>query len=77
MPLSLGNCVFLSFLLFLTLSLSLSFLSLTEYFRNEISPEAISYMKETVHCAKKALGSGADDTEGSMIVRENVYEEEK
>lgn len=58
-------------------SLSLSFLSLTEYFRNEISPEAISYMKETVHCAKKALGSGADDTEGSMIVRENVYEEEK
>lgn len=51
-PPSLGNCVFLSFF---SLFRSLSCLRLN-IFETKYRQEAVSYAKETVHCAKKGLG---------------------
>lgn len=62
---------------FVFLALSISFLSPTEYFRNEIPPRSCLIRERNGPLCEKRVG-GVDDTEGSMIeVRENVHERGK
>lgn len=57
---------------FFSLSLSL----FPNILKRNIARSCLAYERNGPLCEKR-VGSGADDTEGSMIVRENVYERGK